>query len=59
VLEQASVAYPFGFTVPLRVAPLVVIDVAVSVDTAGDADVVKLNIEPSACPSVLAAAARK
>ena len=58
--KWASVATSFGFTVPLRVALLVVIDVAALVATVGGcASVLKLTISPSDVPAELVATTRK
>jgi hypothetical protein len=60
--NQASVARPLGFTLPLRVAPEEVIELAAKVDTVGGSRilvVVKLLIVPFDSPSLLLAATRK
>ncbi len=60
--NHAVVACPFGFTPPLTVAPLIVMEAAAFVVAAGGRSgmvVVKLRIVPFVVPLALEAAARK
>jgi len=57
--NHAVVDSPFGFTLPLKIALVIVMEVGTSVVTSGEKGVVKLRIVPFDVPPALVATVRK